>query len=91
MNQTLTLPDKVYAKLANGASELGMTVERLPTIVFEIVEPADSAYGGSGNELTDAGAGRIRGHTYCGVGQAGYSRPDGDRSCDPDQPGETRA
>jgi hypothetical protein len=37
MSQTLTLPDELYVKLAQGAAERGMTIESLLARVSELV------------------------------------------------------
>ena len=43
MAATLTLPTGVYRKLADGASERGMTIESLLAVVSELVAPDQRA------------------------------------------------
>jgi hypothetical protein len=39
MSQTLTLPDELYRKLAQGAAERGLAIETLLDIVSELLVP----------------------------------------------------
>ena len=39
MSQTLTLPDELYVKLAQGAAERGLTIESLLACVSDLVTP----------------------------------------------------